>query len=64
MTSTMPASEAIPLRPALWAEGPSFITSSYLGENTPDLLERIGVRRDDDDAAELDVATLFDAQAS
>ncbi|WP_281266270.1 hypothetical protein [Curtobacterium sp. 9128] len=59
----MPASEVIPLRPALWAEGPSFITSSYLGENPPDLLERIGVRRDDD-AAELDVATLFDAQAS
>lgn len=36
-------SETILLLPAVWAKGPSYVTTSYLGEDTPDALARIGI---------------------
>lgn len=36
-------SETVLLLPAVWAKGPSYVTTSYLGEDTPDVLARIGI---------------------
>lgn len=46
MSFTQP-NDGIRLRPALWAQGPSFVTESYLGEYTPDLLRSIGIELED-----------------
>lgn len=31
------------LKPASWAQGSSFVTEGYIGENTPEMLERAGI---------------------
>lgn len=37
------SSETVLLLPAVWAKGPSYVTTSYLGEDTPAVLARIGI---------------------
>jgi len=51
----------IPVEPV--PMGPAFFTDSYLGENPPDLLERIGVARTLQEHGDEDIAALFEPQA-
>lgn len=52
-------SEFVLLLPAAWAQGLAFVTESYLGEDTPEMLERCGITRDDDLTLEEEERLLF-----
>jgi hypothetical protein len=51
--------ETFLLLPAAWAKGLAFVTESYLGEDTPELLKQCGIILEDDLTLEEETQLLY-----